>query len=167
MDEGFGNQYYWSQTAVQCLKEFTGVLMFLVAYSRMGMFDTFTGPLVNYVVLVVLAFPFINSYLFFLMRFGPWWMVGKNWMWVGRTVVQFSLVVTAQVLGSLSAYEVVKAYEDKWTNATMITSVKMGLSGSITKSPVPELLYNTVRDDGTDEIIVALVHLSSYALTTS
>ena len=151
MDEGFGDQYYWSQTAVQCLKEFTGVLMFLVAYSRMGMFDTFTGPLVNYVVLVVLAFPFINSYLFFLMRFGPWWVVKADWMWVGRTVVQFSLVVTAQVLGSLSAYEVVKAYEDKWTNATMITSVKMGLSKSITKSPVPELLYNTVSDDGTDE----------------
>ena len=112
-NDGFGDSQYWIQTLVQCLKESLGVFMFLVAYSRMGMFDTFTGPLVFYMVQVVLAFPFVNSYLLFLMRFGPWLKRNGDRRWGGRTLIQFVCIVGFQMLGSYGACNVVKLYQDK------------------------------------------------------
>ena len=147
----FRDSAYWSQTFVQCIKEFVGVFMFLVAYSRMGMFDTFTAPLVFYTVQVVLAFPFVNSYLFFFMRFGPWLTQDWNWTWGVRTMGQFLSVVLFQYLGSLAAYHAVIDYQSKWENATMITSVEKGTSNTYIETRVPELLYNTVTDNDTDE----------------
>jgi hypothetical protein len=122
---------YWLQTLVQGLKEFLGVFMFLVAYSRLELFDTFTGPLVLYMVLVVLAFPFVNSYLFLLMRWGPWYdtkqpVLTSRWWW--RTMAQFGLVILAHFLGACAAWGAVKAYrgDGRWESAALVQTVYTG-----------------------------------------
>ena len=56
----------------QCLKEFVAVLFQLLCYARMGNYDFFNGPLILFVTLTVFGFPFLNSNLFALLRFGPW-----------------------------------------------------------------------------------------------
>jgi hypothetical protein len=75
--------YFWKkyiqrsynlQTIVLCLKEFTAVMVQLVCYSRLGMVDLFNGGLLLFMILIVFAFPFLNSYLFGFMRFGMWWV---------------------------------------------------------------------------------------------
>lgn len=131
----FMDSTYWLQTLVQCAKECVGVFMFLVAYSRMELFDTFTGPLVLYMVLVVLAFPFINSYLFLLMRWGPWYNrkqgVRTAWFftaWFLRTLLQFLLVTGFHALGAYTASLAVKQYRDdaRWENAALVQTVYSG-----------------------------------------
>jgi hypothetical protein len=78
----------------------------------MGMFDTFTRQLVLYMVLVVMVFPFLNSYLVFLMRYGPWYVLSKEfyWTWLSRTVTQYWLVTLSHGLGAYAASGAVKSY---------------------------------------------------------
>ena len=139
---------YWAQTAVICAKEFVGVLMFLVAYSRMGMFDTFTAPLVLYMVLVVMAFPFLNSYLVFLMRYGPWYVPIKEYyrMWMLRTVLQFCLVTVSHGLGAWAASAAVKSYTENklWKDAAMVRDIN---GADVVES---KLSYRAVADSGED-----------------
>ena len=143
----WGDRTYWAQTAVICAKEFVGVFMFLVAYSRMGMFDTFTGPLVTYMVLVAMAFPFLNSYLVFLMRYGPWYVPSKSfyWGWFFRTVAQYWSVTLCHGLGAWAASAAVKSYTDKWKDATMVQKIN-GV-----EMVAPELSYRAVADLGDDD----------------
>ena len=65
---------YNLQNIVLCLKEFTAVLVQLVCFSRLGPVDLFNGGVLLYMILVVFAFPFLNSYLFGFLRFGMWWV---------------------------------------------------------------------------------------------
>ena len=148
-DAIWGDSTYWAQTAVICAKEFVGVFMFLVAYSRMGMFDTFTGPLVTYMVLVAMAFPFLNSYLVFLMRYGPWYVPSKSfyWGWFFRTVAQYWSVTLCHGLGAWAASAAVKSYtgNDKWKDAAMVQKIN-GV-----EMVAPELSYRAVADLGDDD----------------
>ena len=55
-----------------CLKEFACTFIFFVLNSRIGYNDSMATSLILYVVLVSLAFPFVNTYLFMFLRLGPW-----------------------------------------------------------------------------------------------
>jgi hypothetical protein len=167
---------YWLQTIVQCLKEFLGVFMFLVAYSRLELFDTFTGPLVLYMVLVVLAFPFVNSYLFLLMRWGPWYDTKQQWFstWWFRTMAQFGLVIGFHIGGACAAWGAVKRYrgEHRWENASLVQTVYTGntkwIDGAAhpadTKSTVvaPELSYRAVQYSSSDGAVNFMLFLEEF-----
>lgn len=151
MAPGFFANYvmrsYNIQTAMHCLNEYTAVLVQLVCYSRLGSVDLFNGALLLYMVLIVFAFPFLNSYLFGFLRFGMWWVYcpqkgGKppkiiddekepddaeekiemsQLGWFVCTVFQFVLITAFQVAGAYSASRVTKWSEATW-NASYVSA---------------------------------------------
>ena len=142
--------------------------MFLVAYSRMELFDTFTGPLVLHMVLVVLAFPFTNSYLFLLMRWGPWDNRTQLWntLWFWRTMLQFLLVTGSHALGAYTASAAVKQYREvgRWEKATLVQTVYSGghkwknfsehLEDRQSTVVAPELSYRSIEYKDSDDVSV-------------
>jgi hypothetical protein len=107
--------YWLPGTAIMILKEYVAVLAQLVCFSRVMLPDFFTGPLILFMTLVVFAFPFLSSYLFLLLRFGPWAPGGAWPRVVGQTVG----VIGAQLLGALTAAYVVKTHGYLWSASTM------------------------------------------------
>jgi hypothetical protein len=90
--------------------------------------DLFNGALLMYMVLIVFAFPFLNSYLFGFLRFGMWWVFapggGKEdakemhlFEWVARTILQFLVMTLSQILGAFAASRVVKKSAELWPGA--------------------------------------------------
>ncbi len=150
MAPGFFSKYvmrsYNIQTALHCLNEYTAVLVQLVCYSRLGQVDLFNGALLLYMVLIVFAFPFLNSYLFGFLRFGMWWVYspqkgGKppkiiddekepddaeekiemgQLGWFVCTMFQFVSITAFQVAGAYSASRVTKWSEATW-NASYVS----------------------------------------------
>jgi hypothetical protein len=159
-DNSYCDTRYWIDTGVQCIKEFTAVLIFMVAYSRTDTLDTLASPLTLYMVLTVMSFPFLNSYIFFVMRFGPWWKKGWNRYWIMRTVKQFMLITGFQIAGAAAAHSLVSKYEDVWKGAKpayMLNTTEIrGFAYDNSKpslnitSKAEKLLleYNAVSDEG-------------------
>ena len=119
------SDYGWlTGTFVQCAKEFIAVWFQLVAYSRLGAFDFFNGSLVLYVTLVVFNFPILNSYLFSVMRFGPWG--GNNFTWFSWNksywIVQTLLITLSQGVGAFVAAKCTNKFKDNWPNLKVTSS---------------------------------------------
>jgi hypothetical protein len=98
--DGFFPQWMIS-ILLQCLKEFVAVLFQLLCYARMGNYDFFNGPLILFVTLTVFGFPFLNSNLFTLLRFGPW-NKSSEFSVLGM-LSQVVCVAFAQILGAAAA----------------------------------------------------------------
>ena len=127
---------YLPKTIVMCLKEFCAVFVQLVCYSRLGQVDLFQGGLILYMVLVVFAFPFLNSYLYGFLRFGMWVVKtpekGMSWTaWYMRTVFQFVCMTLFQIMGAIAAAETVKAINSEWPDAVLhsVNDAPSGLTG--------------------------------------
>ena len=62
---------------LSCLKEFAAVFTALICYSRIGAGNVFFGGITLYMILVVFSFPFLNPYLFWFLRLGPFWRLDR------------------------------------------------------------------------------------------
>ena len=109
-------------TLYMLAKEYVAVLVQLVCYSRVMLPDMFTGPLILFMMLVVFGFPFLSSYLFFVLRLGPWYngqMGVRGWM---RIVLQAFLMTSAQLLGALTAASFLNTNGHIWAQSGMTES---------------------------------------------
>ena len=131
-----------------CVKEFVAVLVQLVCFERLGVIDLFQGGLVLYMILVVFAFPFLNSYLFGFLRFGMWLKKSKKgkdaelgvWEWFGRTLIQFVLVTVSQVAGAVCAAELVGHINSTWGSVGMYKDYR-GVNPPVEGNPKIGLSY--------------------------
>lgn len=103
---------------VLVLKEFVAVVFQLVCYSRLRSFDLFTGPLVLYLTLVVFSFPFLNPYLFAVLRLGPW-NTGEN---LGYVLIQTFCVAAAQCGGGAVAAVISTNVNSTWPSSGLVKS---------------------------------------------
>ena len=104
------------------LKEYLTVIIQLVCFSRVALGDFFTGPLILFMMLVSFGFPFLSSYLFFVLRLGPWYNRGQNWMGCLRLVFQVVLVVGAQIFGAWTAAKFINDKSSIWRDSGMTLS---------------------------------------------
>jgi hypothetical protein len=99
------------------VKEMIAVIAALLCYSRVGLADRVYSGMCLYVILVVFAFPFLNPYLYFFLRFGPWaaWdkvdSQQKKLNTVLRYLMQFAFVAAFQCLGAFAAAQIRKALD--------------------------------------------------------
>ena len=105
-----------SGTIFLMVKEFVAVMFQLVCYSRLHSFDLFNGPLVLYVTLIVFSFPFLNPYLFAVLRLGPWYR-GKNLAYI---FVQTLFVAAAQCGGGVAAAVISNRVESNWPSSALV-----------------------------------------------
>jgi hypothetical protein len=108
-----------------CLKEFAAVFTGLICFSRIGIASPFYGGIVLALVLIVFSFPYLNPYLYILLRFGPFWKTDKinsvnsTWNSLTRNIQQGFFIVGSQIAGSyLAAY--VRTELDKTYNPEFI-----------------------------------------------
>jgi len=127
-------------------KEFFAVVFQLVCYSRLNSFDLFTGPLILYVTLVVFSFPFLNPYLFAVLRLGPW-NTGEAWM---ATLLQTLFVAVAQCVGAVVAAFISKGARSAWPSA-MLVDVNSVVNGTGREAGV---IYNDSLPDSWSGIVV-------------
>ena len=123
-----------------CLKELVAVMFILTAYNRLGTYtDLMTGPLLLFLTLVVFAFPFLNSYLFVFLRFGPWYQPTH----LLRSAVQAVLVCASQVVGAVCAAALqTGVLKDRYGDAHMAPL------GSLANGTLGALYVDTKRNMG-------------------
>ena len=128
------------------VKEFFAVMFQLVCYSLLNSFDLFTGPLILYVMLVVFSFPFLNPYLFAVLRLGLW-NTGEAWI---STLLQTFFVAVVQCSGAVVAGLISKAASSTWP-AAMLVQV-----GSIVNSTgkMAGVMYNDRLLDNWSGIVI-------------
>lgn len=105
-----------SGTIFLMVKEFVAVMFQLVCYSRLHSFDLFNGPLVLYVTLIVFSFPFLNPYLFAVLRLGPW---NKGTSWFG-VIFQTFLIACAQCGGGIVAALISNSVNSVWSSSALV-----------------------------------------------
>ena len=128
------------------VKEFFAVVFQLVCYSRLNSFDLFTGPLILYVTLVVFSFPFLNPYLFAVLRLGPW-NTGEAWV---ATLCQTLSVAAAQCAGGVAAAVISKGASLTWPDA-MLVQVGSIVNGTGKNAGV---IYNDSLSENWSRIVV-------------
>lgn len=116
-------------------KEFIAVFFQLICFSRLGLFDFFTGPLVLYVTLIVFNFPFLNSYLFACLRLSVWNRLSTD---VRLPIAQIAVVLIFQCSAALCAAAMTKPAKDRWSNRTAVWSSNVDATADVQ--------YNDVRE---------------------
>ena len=147
----FQNSEWWYSTFVQCAREFLAVLFQLIAYSRLGNFDFFNGSLVLFVTLVVFNFPFLNSYLFSVMRFGPWCTQTMSMWDIVGLILQTVLVTVSQVVGALLAAVFTYAFETNWPDLKVVNEKSNGTVAGVSYSDIDSKL-----DGSNDRVYILL-----------
>ena len=118
--EGGVDQWQWlKNTLYLMLKEALCVMIQLVCFSRTGLGDMFTGALILFMMLVSFGFPFLSSYLFFVLRLGPWYKSSMGCMGLFRLLIQLVFVIGSQIAGGYAAAEFLKAYAFTWAGSGM------------------------------------------------
>jgi hypothetical protein len=118
-DGGFDDWQWLKHTLYLMLKETLCVMIQLVCFSRTGLGDMFTGALILFMMLVSFGFPFLSSYLFFVLRLGPWYKSSMGYMGLFRLLIQLIFVIGSQIAGGYAAAEFLKAYAFTWAGSGM------------------------------------------------
>jgi len=124
------NLYDWLWGTLYLLaKEYITVVLQLVLFSRIATTPDFlTGSLILFMMLVSFAFPFMSSYLFFVLRMGPFNKeeIVPYPLGLMRNLVQVILVVTAHSLAAFSAAQFLKDNAHQWQDS----GLQMTMAGS-------------------------------------
>jgi hypothetical protein len=122
-----GHRTYHENLFLMGLKEFCAVFTGLICYSRIGIASPFYGGIILALVLIVFSFPFLNPYLFIMLRFGPFWRTDKvqsvndRWNAFFRNCQQSFFIVGSQIAGSFFA-AFVRTELDKTYNPEFLPS---------------------------------------------
>ena len=120
-----GYDWLWS-TLYIVAKEYITVIIQLVLFSRIATTPDFlTGSLILFMMLVSFAFPFMSSYLFFVLRLGPF---NKNEIvpypfGLIRNLFQVVLVIIAHAVAAYSAAQFLKGYDSQWQGSGLQMTV--------------------------------------------
>jgi hypothetical protein len=138
------SNWLWN-TIYLMIKEYTAVLFQLVCFSRVQLPDFFTGAFITYVMLVTLGFPFMNSYLFFLLRLGPWTtdINTPGLVAVYKNFIQILLVIAMHLSAAKTASDFLTSYDHIWMGSSMS---QIDMNG--TQTPVSWIFYSV--DDAVD-----------------
>ena len=147
---------HWrGRTALTCLKEVVAVMFILTAYNRLGAYsDLLTAPLLLFLTLVVFAFPFLNSYLFVFLRFGPWYAPGH----LVRSAVQAVLVCGAQMAGAGCAVALQRQVVAAWYSDAAMRNPEGGAIGALYADSVNLGAVESMLEEG-GAVFVLLVGL--------
>ena len=147
---------HWrGRTALLCLKELVAVMFILTAYNRLGAYsDLLTAPLLLFLTLVVFAFPFLNSYLFVFLRFGPWYAPGH----LVRSAVQAVLVCGAQMAGAGCAVALQRQVIAVWYSDAAMRNPEGGAIGALYADSVNLGAVESMLEEG-GAVFVLLVGL--------
>jgi hypothetical protein len=118
-DVSFDKWQWIKNTFYLMLKEMLCVMIQLVCFSRTGLGDMFTGALILFMMLVSFGFPFLSSYLVFVLRLGPWYKSSMGYMGLFRLLIQLVFVIGSQIAGGYAAAEFLKAYAFTWAGSGM------------------------------------------------
>ena len=148
------------------IKEYITVVLQLVLFSRIGTTPDFlTGALILFMMLVSFGFPFMSSYLFFVLRMGPFnkdetvpYPLGTI-----RNLLQTVFVIIAHVLAALSAARFLQSYADQWKScglqmkvadsAQMVSWLYIGNDPNTGALPMADEFLNTFI------FLIGLLHL--------
>jgi hypothetical protein len=149
---------HWrGRTALLCLKELVAVMFILTAYNRLGAYsDLLTAPLLLFLTLVVFAFPFLNSYLFVFLRFGPWYAPGH----LVRSAVQAALVCGAQMAGAGCAVALQRQVVAAWYSDAAMRNPEGGAIGALYADSVNLGAVESMMEEGCAVfvLLVGLLH---------
>jgi hypothetical protein len=115
----FSTWQWFVNTMYLGFKEALCVLIQLVCFSRTGFGDMFTGSLILFMMLVSFGFPFLSSYLFLVLRLGPWYNQSMGLYGLFRLILQVVFIIGSQLLGGFAAAEFLKLYGSTWAGSGM------------------------------------------------
>jgi len=166
------NNWMWS-TVYILIKEYITVILQLILFTRVGTTpDLFTATLILFMMLVSFGFPFLSSYLFFVLRMGPFnksvpdpripYPLGTI-----RSFIQVLLVITVHALAARTAAEFWKQNHHNWDSSGLMMTFTA--TNSSTGQMVSWLFTN--NDKNTDSLplveealntfifLIGLIHL--------
>ena len=155
---GFSSWQWLVNTIYLGLKEALCVIIQLVCFSRTGLGDMFTGSLILFMMLVSFGFPFLSSYLFMVLRLGPWYDKSMGLYGLFRLFLQVVFIIGSQLLGGFAAAEFLKKYGSTWAGSGMSQTDsrknwifnRLNGTDSMANSRVDWLFLNVDKDvDGT------------------
>jgi hypothetical protein len=132
LEEGKNTSDWAWNTLYIFFKEYIAVVLQIVLFKRLDLPDFLTAAFITYVLLVSLGFPFINSYLFFLLRLGPW-TTSKNTPGIKslmKNLFQIVIVITAHLLAARTAADFLKSHETTWETSHIHEIMNQGQNTS-------------------------------------